>query len=94
MIDARGEDVIVLEKMPFIYYPVQFRKEGKAVTKALINSDRELNIITLAYAKQLGPQIQQTNIRVQNVDNLSVETFKMIIANFQVVNKLDRVQFF
>lgn len=51
MTDSKQEDVIVLERVPCIDYSVQFQKRSKEVTKALINSDSEVNTITPAYAK-------------------------------------------
>lgn len=58
MTDAKGENVIIPEKVPYIHYPVQVQKGKKEVTKALINSGNELNVMTLAYAKQLGQKIR------------------------------------
>lgn len=54
MIGTKEENAIVLEKLPCIYYPVQFQKRGKKVTWALIKSSKEFNAMTLAYAKQLA----------------------------------------
>lgn len=51
-------------------------------------------MIILAYAKQLGIKTQQINVEAQKIDSLSLKTFKIIIAIFQVVNKLGRVKFF
>lgn len=51
MTSIRGEDMIVLERRPYIHYPVQFWKRGKKIIKALINSDGEVNVITPVYTK-------------------------------------------
>ena len=48
-----AQKVIVLDRFPSIYYPVQFRKD-KATIQALIDLGSEVNAMTPAYAKQLG----------------------------------------
>lgn len=51
---ARNENVIILDKVLYIHYLVQFQNRGKAVTRTLINSSSEINAMALACAKQLG----------------------------------------
>lgn len=82
MTDARKEDVIVLDRLPCIYYPIQFRKWGKKVARTLIDSNSEINIITPIYAKQLELQNQHSNIRAQKINSLSIESFGIVIARF------------
>ena len=50
-----------LKCIPYIHYPVQFRKD-LSKTKALIDLGSELNAISLAYAKKLGLRIQKTDV--------------------------------
>lgn len=57
MTGVRGKYVIVLERVSYIYYLVQFRKRDKKVSKILMNSGSEVNAMTIAYAKELGLQI-------------------------------------
>lgn len=47
-----------------------------------------------AYAKKLGLQVQKTTIGAQKIDRFTLETFKMVIASFQIENKLRRACFF
>lgn len=54
---ARGEDVIVLYRMPYIHYPIQFQKRGKEVIRALIDSGSKLNAMIPSYTKELSLQI-------------------------------------
>lgn len=54
IINTRWENMIILKMMGYIYYPVQFQKRGKKVTKILINSSSEAIMIILAYTKELG----------------------------------------
>lgn len=51
MTDTREENMIILEKLPYIHNPVQFWKRDKEVIKALVHSSSEINKITLAYVK-------------------------------------------
>lgn len=64
MTDTKRGNVIDLEKLPYIYYPVQFWKRRKEVFRALIESSSDVNAITLVYAKQLGLQIRQINAKI------------------------------
>ena len=85
--------VIVPNRLPCIYYLVQFQKDHKATIWALIDLASKVNAMTLAYAKQLGLQVQKTEVEVQKIDDSLFRTFGMVIASFQVENKLDRDDF-
>ena len=50
--------------------------------------------MTLAYIAKLGLKICSTNIGAQKIDGSLFKTFRMIIAGFQVEDKLDRTWFF
>lgn len=54
--------MIVLHKVTYIYYRVKFREGGKEFTQALIKFGSEINMMSLVYAKQLGPKNRQSNI--------------------------------
>ena len=47
-----------------------------------------------AYAKKLGFKSQKTNVGAQKIDGSSLETFEMVIANFQMEDKSGRPRFF
>ena len=47
-----------------------------------------------AYAKQLGFRIRKTDVEAQKIDGSLLRTFEMVIANFQVEDKLGRIWFF
>ena len=78
----------VLDRVPCIRYPVQFRKDKGKNVLALLNSGREINAMTPAYATHLALKVRVTNVGAQNIDESSLETHGMVIAAFQVVNKL------
>lgn len=73
---------------------MQSQKRGKEVIKVISNSSNKINAITLAYTKQLGLQIRQTNVWTQKIDNSSLKTLEIVIASFQVADKLGKVLFF
>ena len=47
-----------------------------------------------AFAQKLGPHIRKTNVRAQKIDGFTLETFGMVIADFQVEDKGGRPRFF
>ena len=46
------------------------------------------------YPWKLGLKIRKTNIEAQKIDSSALETFKMIIANFQIKDKVGRPRLF
>ena len=50
--------------------------------------------MTPAYAAKLGFQVRKTNIEAQKIDGSTLETFGMVLADFQVEDKLGRARFF
>ena len=85
---------VILDRVPYIHYLVQFQKDKKATTWALIDSSSEINAMTPAYAKQLGLQVRKIDVGAQKIDSSSLRTFKIVIAAFQVEDKLGRAWFF
>ena len=84
-----GEEVVV--RVSCIHYPVQFQEEQ---VKALLNGGSEVNAISPAYAKKLGLKTRKTNVKAQKIDDSILETFGMVIADFQVEDKGGRPRFF
>ena len=50
--------------------------------------------MTPAYASRLDLWVYHTNIRAQTIDGSTLETFEMVLASFQVKDKLGRTRFF
>ena len=92
MTETSKEEPISLERVPYIYYLLRFRKDTADV-RALIDSGSEVNVMALAYASKLGLKIYHTNIGAQKIDGSTLKTFGMVLANFQVKDKLRRAQF-
>ena len=85
---------VILDQVFCIYYPVEFRKNKGATIWALINSGNEVNAIAPAYIAKLGLKVCSTNVGAQKIDGSSLQTFGIVIAGFQVEDKLGRTRFF
>ena len=82
-----------LKRVPFIYYLPCFQKNIVGI-EALIDLGSEVNAMTLAYASKLDPKVYHTNIRAQKIEGSTLKTFGMVLASFQIEDKLGRAQFF
>ena len=80
-------------RVPCIHYPVCFQ-EGQEQIGALFDSGSKVNAMSPAYAKRLGLKTRKTNVRAQKIDGSALETFGMVIADFQVEDKGGRPRFF
>ena len=60
----------------------------------MLDSGSKVNAISLAYAKGLGLKTQKTNVGAKKIDGSALETFRMVIADFQIEDKGDRPRFF
>ena len=85
---------VILDRMSCIHYLVQFQKDKMVTIWALIDLGSKVNATTLAYAKQLGLQVRRTGVETQKIDASLLQTFRMVIAGFQVEDKLGKVEFF
>ena len=84
-----------LERVPYIHYPVRFRKDtDKTQVQALINSRSEVNAIHPSFAKQLGLLIRPTNVGAQKINGTTLDTHRIVGAALSVVDKANRVKFF
>ena len=84
----------VLDRVPCICYPVQFRKDKGKDILALLDSGSEVNVMTPAYTSHLGLKMRITDVGTQKIDGSSLATYGIVIAAFQVVDKLGRSWFF
>ena len=67
---------------------MQFGKDKGKNVLALLDFESEVNAMTPAYAAQLGLKVQKTDICAQKIDRSSLATYGMVIAAFQLLNKL------
>ena len=77
-----AQEVIVLDHVPCIHYPVQFWKDQGATIWAVIDSGNKVNTMTPAYAMKLGLRIQKTDVKAQKIYSSLLETYEMVIATF------------
>ena len=91
--EASKEDEMVLKRVPCIYYLLRFWK-NTAKVKALINSGSEVNVIIPTYAAKLGLKVRRTNVWIQKIDGSILKIFEMVLASFQIEDKLERAKFF
>lgn len=81
----------VLQCILYICYLVLFKQE---LIQALIDSNNEINAMTLTYAEKLGYQVWRTWINTQKIDGTTLVMHKIVIANFLLQDKYNRNQFF
>ena len=84
----------VLDRIPCIRYHVQFCKNKSKDILVLLDSGSEVNAMTPAYVVHLDLKVRVTNVGAQKIDGFSLATYGMVIAAFQVVNKLGCSRFF
>ena len=60
----------------------------------LIDSSSEVNTMTLAYILKLGFKVYHTNIKAQKIDGFTLNPFEIVLADFQIENKLSKAWFF
>ena len=90
MTEASQKDV-VLDWVPCICYPIWFKKNE---VQTLIDSSNEVNAITPGYASKLGLKVRPTNVGAQKIDGSTLETCEIVLASFQVEDKLGKPWFF
>ena len=79
--------------LEYIQYLIKFWK-NKEIIQALINFVNEAIAIIQAYSLTLALKVCLTAVRAQKIDGFSYKTFVIVIASFQILNKLGAVQIF
>ena len=82
-----------LEHVPCIRYLIQFKKD-KTPVQVLIDSGSKVNAMHPSFAKQLGFPIRPTDVGAQKIDGSMLNTHRMVVTAFSVVDKANRVRFF
>lgn len=59
-----------------------------------INSKNEVNAIHPTFAKELGLFIKSTDIKVQKIDSITLDTSEEVITTLLVINKANQERFF
>ena len=80
-------------RVPCIYYPVCFQESQEQI-RTLFNSGSKDNAISPAYAKRLSLKTWKTNVGTEKINGSALETFKIVIVDFQIEDKGGRPRFF
>ena len=88
--EASQEDV-VLDQISCICYLIWFKKNE---VQALIDFGNKVNAMTPEYTLKLTLKVCRTDVRAQKINGSTFETFEMVLASFQVEDKLERARFF
>ena len=87
------DNPLALDWVPCIRYLIRFKK-SKVQVQALLDSGSEVNAMTPGYASKLGLKVRPTDVGAQKIDGSTLETFGMVLASFQVEDKLGRTRYF
>ena len=60
----------------------------------MLDFESEINAMTLAYTTQLDLKVRKMNVGAQKIDGFLLETYGIVIAAFQIFNKLSHFWFF
>ena len=60
----------------------------------MLDNGSEVNVTNLNYTEKLGFKVGKTNVGAQKINNSTLETFEMVIANFQMEDKVGKPRFF
>ncbi len=88
MTDKKTEEE--LERVLCIWYPITFKNQ----TEALLDSKSKVNVMSQAFAHQLGLKICKTNVKAQKIDGTTLETYKMVVSICSISDKDGRERFF
>ena len=91
MTGTSKKDDVTLQRVPCVYYLIWFKKKE---VPALIDSSSEVNTMTSAYASELGLRVYRIDVGAQKIDGSTLKIFGMVLASFQVEDKLGRAWFF
>ena len=83
----------VLERVLYIHYLIQFKKDRTQV-QALVDLGSEVNTIHPSFAKQLDLSIRSTDVGAQKIDSTMQDTHEIVVAAFSVVEKANQIRFF
>ena len=67
MTEASKEKHVFLERVPYIHYPLCFRKDTANV-RVLIDLGSEVNTMSPAYVSKLGLKVYHIDIGAQKID--------------------------
>lgn len=93
MTEVSKKNEVVLKRVPYIHYLLHFRKDIVKV-KTLLDFGSKINTMMPAFALKLGLKVRPTNFGAQKIDGSIFKTFEIVLASFQVKDKLGKARFF
>lgn len=85
---------MALAKILYIYYPFCLQKDNKNRLQVVIDSGSKINTMTPVHVLKLGVKFCHTNVEAQKINDSIFNTFRIVLANFQIENKFGKAQFF
>lgn len=82
---------VALNQVFYIYHPVWFKNNE---IWALINFGSEVNAMIPIYVAKLCLKICYTNVGAWKIHNFTFKMFEIVLASFQIENKLGKTRFF
>ena len=93
VIETSKKKFKLLKRVPWIHYLLYFQKNTINI-RALIDSSSEVNTMAPVYPSKLGLKVCHINVRGQKIDGSTPKMFGMVLASFQIEDKLGRTRFF
>lgn len=84
---SKKDEVVLVKKILYIPYPLYFYKDTAEI-KALFNSGNKVNAMIPAYIAKIGPKVCFINIVAQKINSSTFNIFEIVLASFQVEDKL------
>ena len=84
---------VLLKIVLCIYYLLQFWKYSADI-EALLDSKSEVNTMILIFTLKLSFKICFTNVRAQKIVSSTLQTYKIVLASFQIEDKFRQARFF
>ena len=83
---SKGEYLKNFVQLPCIQYPITFRKKFMLVL-VLLDSSSKINAIHPTFVKKLGLPIRPTDVGVQKINGIMLDTFGRVVAAFSMTDK-------
>lgn len=78
---------VVLQYVPYICYPVQFKQEN---TQTLLDFESEVIIMTPIHMIKLGFTIRKIDVGTQKINSFTLVTYEMVIVGFSIQDRLEK----
>ena len=88
---SKGKYLENLAQVPYICYLINFRKKS---VLALFDSGSKVNAMYPVFAKKLGLPLRLTDVGVQKIDGTTLDTHRIVVADFLVKDKANQIRFF